>query len=92
MTTIEKHISTYVEIDIDIDDVLEFIGEASDNEIEKLKSALKVDLYVTPTELDEDTIRYLINQANQFGLSDMLEQLKNEGVRVGAYLKPKESK
>ena len=92
MTTIEKHISTYVEIDIDIGDVLEFIGEASDSEIEKLKSALKVDLYVTPTELDEDTIQYPINQANQFGLSDMLEQLKNEGVRVGAYLKPKESK
>ena len=31
-------------------------------------------------------IRHLINRANQFGLQDLLDELKYEGDRVGAYL------
>ena len=31
-------------------------------------------------------IRHLINRANQFGLQDLLNELKYEGDRVGAYL------
>lgn len=42
-------------------------------------------------DVDEDYernefIKHLIARANQFGLSDMLEELKREGNRVGAYL------
>ena len=39
--------------------------------------------------MDAETIKHLIDQANKFGVNDMLDQLKNEGMRVGAYLKPK---
>ena len=31
-------------------------------------------------------IRHLINRANQFGVQDLLDELKYEGDRVGAYL------
>ncbi|NWK73762.1 hypothetical protein HYG93_05550 [Acinetobacter sp. SwsAc6] len=31
-------------------------------------------------------IHYLINRANQFGLQDLLDELKYEGDRVGAFL------
>lgn len=31
-------------------------------------------------------IRHLVNRANQFGLQDLLDELKYEGDRVGAYL------
>lgn len=31
-------------------------------------------------------IRHLINRANQFGLQDLLDELKYEGERVGFYL------
>lgn len=34
-----------------------------------------------------DFIRFLIDRANQFGLDDMLEELKREGDRIGAYSK-----
>ncbi len=31
-------------------------------------------------------IHHLINRANQFGLQDLLDELKYEGDRIGAYL------
>lgn len=31
-------------------------------------------------------IHHLVNRANQFGLQDLLDELKYEGDRVGAYL------
>lgn len=38
----------------------------------------------------KELIRELIERANQFGLDDMLDELKREGERVGAYLKVEE--
>lgn len=35
----------------------------------------------------KELIRELIERANQFGLDDMLDELKREGERIGAYLK-----
>lgn len=34
-----------------------------------------------------DFIHFLAERANQFGLDDMLEELKREGDRIGAYIK-----
>ena len=90
MTTIEKHISTYIDIDIEISDVLEFIGDADEDEKERILIALgKHNEGGQLIEMDAETIKHLIDQANIFGVNDMLDQLKNEGMRVGAYLKPK---
>lgn len=38
----------------------------------------------------KELIRELIERANQFGLNDMLDELKCEGQRIGAYLKLEE--
>ena len=90
MTTIEKHISTYIDIDIEISDVLEFIDDADEDEKERILIALgKHNEGGQLIEMDAETIKHLIDQANKFGVNDMLDQLKNEGMRVGAYLKPK---
>lgn len=35
----------------------------------------------------KELIRELIERANQFGLDDMLDELKREGERVGVYLR-----
>lgn len=35
----------------------------------------------------DDFIRELVRRANQFGLDDMLDELRREGQCVGAYLK-----
>ncbi|WP_180191390.1 hypothetical protein [Acinetobacter sp. YH01006] len=35
----------------------------------------------------KELIRELIERANQFGLDDMLDGLKREGERIGAYLR-----
>ena len=90
MTSIEKHISTYVDIEIEINDVLEFIDDADEDDKERILIALgKHNECGELIEMDIETIKHLIDQANRFGINDMLDQLKNEGMRVGAYLKPK---
>lgn len=38
----------------------------------------------------DEFIHFLIERANQFGLNDMLDELKREGQRIGAYLKVEE--
>ncbi|WP_312969773.1 hypothetical protein [Acinetobacter gerneri] len=90
MTSIEKHISTYIDINIEIDDVLEFIDDADEDDKERIFIALgKHNGCGQLIEMDSETIKHLIDQANRFGINDMLDQLKNEGMRVGAYLNQK---
>lgn len=38
-------------------------------------------------ELRDEFIHKLVRRNNQFGLDDMLDELKREGERVGAYLR-----
>ncbi|WP_180176024.1 hypothetical protein [Acinetobacter sp. YH12025] len=90
MTNVEKYISTYVDIEIEIDDVLEFIGSAEEDEKDRILVALgRHNECGQLVEMDTETLKYLIDQANKFGIDDMLYQLKCEGMRVGAYLNPK---
>lgn len=84
--TVSKNID--VDIDIDLDDVREFISEAEKEELEEVATALaEHDIHASLIKLHGPTIQYLINRANQFGLDDMLEELKREGDRIGAYIK-----
>lgn len=83
--TISKNID--VDIDIDLDDVREFISEAEKEELEEVATALaEHDIHASLTKLHGPTIQYLINRANQFGLEDMLDELRREGESVGVYL------
>lgn len=84
--TVSKNIN--VDIDIDLDDVREFNSEAEKEELEEVAKALaEHDIHASLTKLHGPTIQYLINRANQFGLDDMLNELKREGDRIGAYIK-----
>ena len=87
-----------------LDDVMSFISEADESDLESIAEELTdrgVDFYCSECEDhececdcdDEDGdheknefIRHLINRANQFGLQDLLDELKYKGDRVGAYL------
>lgn len=83
--TVSKNID--VDIDIALDDVREFISGAEKEELEEVATALaEHDIHASLTKLHGPTIQYLINRANQFGLDDMLDELKREGHSVGAYL------
>lgn len=86
MTTIYKNVD--VEVDLDLDDVREFISEAGKSTLEEIAKALaEHDVHASLTALHAPTIRYLINRAETFGLNEMLDELKREGERVGAYLR-----
>lgn len=77
-----------VEVDIDLDDVRDFISEASKADLEEMaKELASKDVHSTLTALDAATIRHLIERANIFGIEDMMDDLKREGERVGAYLR-----
>ena len=90
MTSVEKYVSTYIDIEIEISDVLEFIDSADEDGKDKILLALgKHNECGQLVEMDAETLKYLIDQANKFGIKDMLDQLKCEGRRVGAYLNPK---
>lgn len=41
-------------------------------------------------EVKNEFIHHLVERNNQFGLDDMLDELKREGQRIGAYLKVEE--
>ena len=41
-------------------------------------------------EVKNEFIHYLVERNNQFGLDDMLDELKREGQSIGAYLKVEE--
>lgn len=41
-------------------------------------------------EVKNEFIHYLVERNNQFGLDDMLDELKHEGQSIGAYLKVEE--
>jgi len=87
-----------------LDDVMSFISEADESDLESIAEELTdrgVDFHCSECEDhecesdcdDEDGdheknefIRHLVNRANQFGLQDLLDELKYEGDRVGAYL------
>ena len=58
-------------------------SECKDHECPAHDSTEDVDL------AKKELIRELIERANQFGLNDMLDELKREGERVGAYLRVK---
>ena len=84
--TIYKNVD--VEIEIDIDDVREFISEADQNDLDEVAKALASHgIHSALTMLDAATVRHLIERANIFGFSDMLDDLKREGERVGVFLK-----
>lgn len=55
--------------------------ECETHECEEHDSTEDVDL------AKKELIRELIERANQFGLDDMLDELKREGERIGVYLK-----
>ncbi|MCL6245188.1 hypothetical protein M5F04_11650 [Acinetobacter sp. ANC 7200] len=92
MTTIYKSITTEVDVDVDIEiefsDVCEFIDDCDDETLESLVEKIsKKKVEIKPLyEFDPATIRHLIERANVFGLADMLDDLKREGERFGAYL------
>lgn len=87
--TVSKNID--VDIEIDLDDIREFINEAEKEELDEIAKALaEHDIHAHLTKLHGPTIQYLINRANQFGLDDMFEELKREGLSIGAYLKVEE--
>ena len=84
--TIYKNVD--VEIEIDIDDVREFISEADQNDLDEVAKALASHgIHSALTRLDAATVRHLIERANIFGFADMLDDLKREGERVGVFLK-----
>ncbi len=85
MTTSYKNVD--VEIDIDLNDVTDFISEATKSELESITEALaSKGLNVAFLHLDSATVAHLISQANQFGIKDMLLELKQAGEKVGSYL------
>lgn len=87
--TVNKNID--VDIDIDLEDIREFISEAEKDELNEVAKALaEHDIHANLIVLHGPTIQYLVNRANQFGLDDMLDELKREGQSIGAYLKVEE--
>lgn len=91
MTSVNKLVSAYVDVDLEVEDVIEFIEDADkddlDSILESCKKALSEyqDYHDVFEEFDKATIRYLVNRANTFGLAEMLSELKSEGERIGAY-------
>ena len=84
--TIYKNID--VEIEIDLNDVTEFISEANQVDLDGVAKALASHgIHSTLTSLDAATVRHLIERANIFGFADMLDDLKREGERIGVFLK-----
>lgn len=85
-TTIYKTVD--VEVEIDVDDVTDFIKDASNKDLEEIaKKLAEKGVHSTLTVLDAATIRHLIERINIFGMEDMLDDLKREGERIGIYLK-----
>lgn len=85
MTTSYKNVD--VEIDIDLNDVTDFISEATKSELESITEALaSKGLNVAFLHLDSATVAHLVSRANQFGIQDMLLELKQAGEKVGSYL------
>lgn len=91
MTHIFKSVNVDVDVEIEIDfsDVCDFIDDASDETLEAIAEKLaKKNIECHPlTEFDPSTVRHLIERANIFGIKDMMDDLKREGERVGAYLR-----
>lgn len=90
----EVYVETYVDVDVEIelDDVISFIADADEDELQAIAHNLYAQKGLTTLdELDPSTIRHLIERANIFGLEDMLDDLKREGNRIGAYLNLGES-
>ena len=85
-TTVYKNVD--VSIEIDLDDVTEFIEDASPNDLDEIARALAgKGVNAVLAELDAATVRHLIERVNIFGVEDMLDDLKREGERIGVYLK-----
>ena len=90
ITKTEVFVETYADVDFDleVEDVVEFVGSAEKDELEKIQ--LAINERGTPTrgavmEFEPTTLRHLIESANQFGLDDMLELLSREAERCGLY-------
>lgn len=90
---VSKSVTTEVDVDIDIEieysDVCDFIDDADVETLNSLaeKLAKKNIECRALTEFDPSTLRHLIERANIFGVEDMMDDLKREGERIGAYLK-----
>lgn len=91
MISVSKCVSVEVDVDIDIDfsDVCDFIDDCDEETLNDLAEKLaKKNVECHPlTEFDPSTVRHLIERANIFGFSDMLDDLKREGERIGVFLK-----
>ena len=91
MISVSKCVSVEVDVDIDIDfsDVCDFIDDCDEETLNDLAEKLaKKNVECHPlTEFDSSTVRHLIERANIFGFSDMLDDLKREGERIGVFLK-----
>ena len=88
---VSKNVTTEVEVDIEIEysDVCDFIDDADKETLNNLaeKLAKKNIECHTLFEFDPSTLRHLIERANIFGIEDMMDDLKREGERIGAYLR-----
>lgn len=87
---------------ITLEDVLEFISNASISDMDEIESALDDANHVffnsqddecdcTPeseieAEAKRQVLQHIIGRGNQFGLEDMLDELRREGESVGVYL------
>ena len=88
MTDVIRYKNVDIEVEIDLSDVNEFISEASRSELEDIAQTLASrGVNCGLSVLDAATVIHLIERANQFGIADMLDELKREGERVGVFLK-----
>lgn len=87
---------------ITLEDVLGFISSSSGSDLNTIADEMKESGFEYEcleceehechhdeemAEVKNEFIHYLVERNNQFGLDDMLDELKREGERVGAYLK-----
>lgn len=93
ITKTEVLIETYADVDFDleVEDVVEFIGEAEKDDLEKIQLAINergaaTGVRGTLIEFEASTLKHLIDEANQFGIKDMLDLLRREAERYGLYL------
>jgi len=88
MTDVTRYKNVDIEVEIDLSDVNEFISEASRSELDDIAQTLASrGVNCGLSALDAATVIHLIERANQFGIADMLDELKREGERVGVFLK-----
>ena len=92
ITKQEVLVETYVdvEVEIEVDEVVEFIESANKSDLQTLQSAIDdraLPMQASLAEFDYETLRHLVERANMFGIDDMLDSLSREAERCGLYLR-----